>query len=306
MDVRGPFDLESNELLVWEIEKLQGLRFSHRGDIFFHHPALKLPVRGENTDCVSVPSGAKELEVDADEEPTAAKEQRLIHQPVEGVTFDAQLRTKIAYKIAYNGERANGHGKKVDDEQCPSRESQLFGVADPVSEGSIASGEFQQLGEGEGDGDEHERLADRFSLLREILEQITQESGVALVALEVRPQPPVPRCSYLMIEHEKSRCYLLARFKLQNGDQRYLLEIDTSDNRKTMSTRIMGFKAGVKAGKCIDRILRETVKSSLRWPGTMAKYCEPLHSVHHPKESSSGANHARVFDWKQRIRAALG
>lgn len=302
MDVRGPFDPESNELLVWEIEKLQGLRFSHRGDIFFHHPALKLPVRGENTGCVSVPSGAKELEVDADEEPTAAKEQRLIHLPVEGVTFDAQLRTKIAY----NGERANGHGKKVDDEQCPSRESQLFGVADPVSEGSIASGEFQQLGEGEGDGDEHERLADRFSLLREILEQITQESGVALVALEVRPLPPVPRCSYHMIDHEKSRCYLLARFKLQNGDQRYLLEIDTSDNRKTMSTRIMGFKAGVEAGKCIDRILRETVKGSLRWPGTMAKYCEPLHSVHHPKESSSGANHARVFDWKQRIRAALG
>ncbi len=130
MDVRGPFDLESNELLVWEIEKLQGLRFSHRGDIFFHHPALKLPVRGENTGCVSVPSGAKELEVDADEEPTAAKEQRLIHQPVEGVTFDAQLHTKIAQR-----ERASGHGKKVDDEQCPSRESQLFGVADPVSEG---------------------------------------------------------------------------------------------------------------------------------------------------------------------------
>ncbi|WAN09777.1 Tn7-like element transposition protein TnsE [Stutzerimonas balearica] len=175
-----------------------------------------------------------------------------------------------------------------------------------MSEGSIASGEFQQLGEGEGDGDEHERLADRFSLLREILEQITQESGVALVALEVRPLPPVPRCSYHMIDHEKSRCYLLARFKLRNGEQRYLLEIDTSDNRKTMSTRIMGFKAGVEAGKCIDRILRETVKGSLRWPGTMAKYCEPLHSVHHPKESSSGANHARVFDWKQRIRAALG
>ena len=64
---------------------------------------------------------------------------------------------------------------------------------------------------------------------------------------------------------------------------------DTSDNRKNMSTRIMGFKAGVEAGKCIDRILRETVKSSLRWPGTMAKYCEPLHSAHYPKESSSGA-----------------
>ncbi len=131
MDVRGPFDLESNELLVWEIEKLQGLRFSHRGDIF-SITLLSSYLSGENTGCVSRLSGAKELEVDADEEPTAAKEQRLIHQPVEGVTFDAQLHTKIAY----NGERANGHGKKVDDEQCPSRESQLFGVADPVSEGS--------------------------------------------------------------------------------------------------------------------------------------------------------------------------
>lgn len=299
MDVRGPFDPESNELLVWEVEKLQGLRLTHRGDVFFHHPALKLAVRGESLGCVSVPSGATELEVDADEEPTASKEQKLINLPVEGITFDAQLRTKIAY----NGERANGHGKRVDDDQCPSRESQLFSVADPVSGGSIASGEFQQLGEE--DGYEHERLADRFLLLRDILEQITQESGVELVSLEVRPLPPVPRCSYHMIDHEKSRCYLLARFKLQNGEQRCLLEIDTSDNRKTMSTRIMGFKAGFEAGKCIDRILRETVKGSLRWPGTMARYCEPLHSVHHPKESSSGANHSRIFDWKQRICTAL-
>ncbi|MES1993605.1 MAG: Tn7-like element transposition protein TnsE [Pseudomonadota bacterium] len=297
MDVRGPFDPKSNELLAWEIETLLGLKSTHRGDVFFHHPALKLPVKGENTGCVSVPSGAEEVEVDADKEPTAAKEPRLIHLPVEGIAFDAQLSTKIAY----NGERAGSHGKKVDDEQFQTRESKLIGVADPVSGGCIAPGEFQQLGEGE----EHERFAGLFSLLREIIEQISKESGIALASLEVSPLPPVRRCSYHMIDHEKSRCYLLARFKLQNGNQRYLLEIDTSDNRKTMSTRIMGFKAGVEPEKCIDRILKETVKGSLRWPSTMAKFCEPLHSVHHPKESSFGANDARLFGWKQRIRAAL-
>lgn len=297
MDVRGPFDPKSNELLAWEIETLQGLRSTHRGDVFFHHPALKLPVKGENTGCVSVPSGAEEVEVDADKEPTAAKEPQLIPLPVEGIAFDDQLSTKIAY----NGERAGGHGKKVDDEQFQTRESKLFGVADPVSGGCIEPGEFQQLGEGE----EHDRFAGHFLLIREIIEQISKESSIALASLEVNQLPPVRRCSYHMIDHEKSRCYLLARFKLQNGNQRYLLEIDTSDNRKTMSTRIMGFKAGVEPEKCIERILKETVKGSLRWPSTMAKFCEPLHSVHHPKESSFGANHARVFDWKQRIRAAL-
>ena len=56
-------------------------------------------MRGEGTGCVSVPSGAEEVEVDAIEEPTAAKEPRLIHLPVEGITFDAQLSTRCGRKI---------------------------------------------------------------------------------------------------------------------------------------------------------------------------------------------------------------
>ena len=72
-----------------------------------------------------------------------------------------------------------------------------------------------------------------------------------------------------------------------------------------MSTRVMGFKADVEVEKCIGRILKKTVKGSLRWPSNMADFCEPLHSVHHPKESQSSTNHARVNDWKQRIRDVL-
>jgi hypothetical protein len=40
----------------------------------------------------------------------------------------------------------------------------------------------------------------------------------------------------------------------------------TSNNRNTLSTRILGFKVGFEAEKCIARILKETVKGSLRWP----------------------------------------
>jgi len=52
----------------------------------------------------------------------------------------------------------------------------------------------------------------------------------------------------------------------------------------------------------IDRRLNEgRGQGQVNRPG----FSEPLHSVHHPKESSSGAKHARVSDWRQRIRAAL-
>ncbi|WP_122310462.1 Tn7-like element transposition protein TnsE [Pseudomonas amygdali] len=297
ISVRGPFDLESNELLIWEIETLQGLRLDHRGDVFFHHPAFKLPVKGKSSGSLPIPSEAEELEVDADEEPTAAREPRLIHLPVEGVTFDSQLSTKIAYE----GERAGFHGKRIDDAQCASKESNLIGVADPVSGGSIAPGEFQQLG----DGEELEQFADRFSQLREVIEQIAEEPDITLLSLDVKPLPSVPRCSYHMIDRDRPRCYLLAGFTLKNGNRRYLLEIDTSDSRKTLSTRIMGFNEGIETGKCVERILRGAVKGSLRWPAFMSKYCDPLYSVHHPKESASADKNGKIFDWKQRIRAIL-
>lgn len=114
-------------------KSFRGLRFSHRGDIFPITLLSSYP-SGERTQVVSVSSGAKELEVDADEEPDCCHMKRLIHLPVEGVTFGCSAAHQDP-----PGERANGHGKKVDDEQCPSKESQLFGVVDPVSEASIRS-----------------------------------------------------------------------------------------------------------------------------------------------------------------------
>lgn len=47
MDVLGPLDWDSKEMLVWEIKTLQGLELNCFQPIAFHHPALKLSVSGE-------------------------------------------------------------------------------------------------------------------------------------------------------------------------------------------------------------------------------------------------------------------
>lgn len=176
-----------------------------------------------------------------------------------------------------------------------------MGVADDVTGGTIAPGEFQQL-ENEIDPSSY---PSRFVLLLEIIRDIAKVPGIKLADVEVKSLPPVPRCSYHMIDGDKPRCYLLASFRLEDGRQRYLLEIDTSDKRKTMSTRVMGFKVGLDARECIGRILKETVQGSLRWPSIMATLCEAMHAVHHPKERSAEAIHAKVADWGLRIRAVL-
>ena len=142
-------------------------------------------------------------------------------------------------------------------------------------------------------------------LLREVIEEIIQEFDIELLSPNTKPLPMVPRCRGYMMEDGRPRYYLLARFRLPNGSERYLLEIDTSDNRKRLSTRVLEFDVGIDAQKAIAGIQRSTVKSSLRWPRTMAKCCARLHSVHHPKEMEVGVDQPKIRSWKQRLYHAL-
>ncbi|WP_172118835.1 Tn7-like element transposition protein TnsE [Halomonas hibernica] len=170
---------------------------------------------------------AEEIEVDAEEEPTGAKEAKLIYPPIEGVAFDGQINTTVVH----NGDRASSRGKKSEDEKFPAsdEESKSLGIADSVIDGSIAPGDLQQLGDEKID---HEQCFNYFPQLSEIIKQIANESDTALLQMQVKPLPVVPRCSYHMMDSETRRCYLLVRFRLRNGSERYLLEIDTTDNWK--------------------------------------------------------------------------
>lgn len=297
IEVQGPLDGDSRELLVWEIKSLKGLKFPSGHTIFFHHPSLRQQVRGEGSGWRRQAADSWDIEVDAEEEPDEAKMRRLLELPLEGVSFEGHRATRIAYK----GLRANGHGRPTDGDVVTGGGTTTTGVADDVTGGTIAPGEFQQL-ENEIDPSSY---PNRFVLLLEIIRDIAKGPDLELVEVEVKPLPPVPRCSYHMIDGDKPRCYLLASLRLENGSQRYLLEIDTSDKRKSMSTRIMGFKASPDARQSIGRILKEIVQGSLRWPTSMAELCDPMHAVHHPQERSAEALKAKVDDWRLRIRAAL-
>ncbi|CAD7559999.1 TPA: transposase [Aeromonas hydrophila] len=297
MEAQGPLDQDRRELLVWEIRGLRGLRLDCRDEIHFHHPSLRLSVKGGGGGRMPPAPGTEDIEVDEEEEPDDGRERQLLELPIEGIAFDEHPSTRIAYQ----GQRATGQGKRMDDDTVPGGETRILGLADDVTGGTVAPGEFQQLDVPKDTG----LFPNRFVMLRDIIRQIGEEPGIELLELEVKPLPQVPRCSYHMMDENTPRCYLMARFRLEDGWERYLLEIDTSDNRKRLSTRIMGFREGGEARQYIDKILKEMVKASLRWPSTMVKFCEPLYTVHHPRECSYGAHDAGVFNWKQRIGVLL-
>lgn len=133
-------------------------------------------------------------------------------------------------------------------------------------------------------------------VLSDILHKLIEELDIAVFDLDVRPMPLVARCKCHMIDHGIPRYYLLARFLLRNGSERYLLEIDASDIRKLMSTQVMGLKEGVESRVYIKNILASIVKRSLCWPKRMDRYCDPLHLVSHPENTHQDDCEVRLYD----------
>jgi hypothetical protein len=299
VNARGPYDSDDREMLIWEISGLHGLDAgTSEHDIYFHHPSLKLPVRGTGEGRGGTGAqGADDIEVDTEQEPDEAKERQTIELPMEDIVFSNSATTKLAY----NGKQAGRLGQGDQDELEDPNSPKVLGIGDDVIGGSITPGEYQQLEA------EERQYSNRFVMLKQIIRQIAGESDkkLSLLELKVQPLPHLPRCSYHKMEDEELRCYLTARFRLEDGRERYILEIDTSDNKKKLSTRILGFNGAVEIKCDIEKIFKAVVRNSLSWPRDMGKECDVLYSVHHPKEGVGDEGKERVSSWKARIKSCL-
>jgi len=299
VNAKGPYDSDDREMLIWEISALRGLDVgTNEQEIYFHHPSLKLPVRGTGEGRGgSGAKGADDIEVDTEQEPDEAKERQTIELPVEDIVFSNSATTKLAY----NGKKAGILGQEYQGELEGPNNPKVLGIGDDVIGGSIAPGEYQQLEA------EERQYSNRFVMLKQIIRQIAGESDgkLSLLELKVQPLPQLPRCGYHKMEDEKPRCYLTAKFRLEGGKECYILEVDTSDDKKKLSTKILGFKGGIDEISCFEKLVRGVVKNSLGWPRDMGKYCETVCSVHHPKESDGEEGEERIRSWKSRIKSRL-
>lgn len=300
MEAQGPLDQDRRELLVWEIRGLLGLRFDCRDEIHFHHPSLRLSVKGEGGGRMPPAPGTEEIEVDEEEEPDDGRERQLLELPIEGIAFDEYPATRIAYQ----GQRATGQGKRVDDDKVPGGEAKILSLADDITGGTVAPGEFQQLDVPKDTG----QFPNRFVMLRNIIRQIAEEPGIELLELEVKPLPQVPRCSYHVMDDGSPRCYLIACFKHPVVGVRCLVDIDLSDAKKNLSTQVLTFKSGSMEKQTIDLLLKALLKGSLRWPmNKLKQHFFDCNSIRHPCMYvwERGDMDVRVQAWCERIYNSL-
>lgn len=293
MEVHGVFNEEKNELLVWEINSIKVLPNTVLGETLFSHPKLKNHVRTPGSEGGGFGGqGGENLLIDTELEPSTDTSKILLDLLSEGLQISHPIQTKVKYA----GERSSGYGKPNQDDDDSSATQQVVGTKDDVKGGQGKAADFDALQESD---KETERFKDRFKVFIDLIKQLANEPDLELISLVVKPLPEVKRCHLHLMADGTERCYLLAKFVV--GEQvRYVLEVDTSDNKRKLSTRIFSLNVETNSNLFLSKVLVLLLKKSIRWPLSIFK-TETFNvlSVKHAKSESHSS------DWVSRLKAAV-
>lgn len=161
---------------------------------------------------------------------------------------------------------------------------------EPISEGSIPSAEFNDV------KDETEDLhlyLDRFSAFQQMIDLFCEEYLVKNFSFLLHKLPNIQGHSKHIRADGNPRCVAEVIFQY-NGQNIVILEVDTSDNKKPLSTRVLSIK-DTNQRNTVDRakVLELVVTQCLRWPkGIFKNICY---------KNSTMLNHRRMNTKKQEI-----
>ena len=293
---RGIYDHDEQEMLVWEIASLSGLPYNNPHTVIFSHPQLKQPIKnGGHPGSGSGGHFLTAIEINTEDEPSSGNERVRIELPSESLSFAQEIKTKINYQ----GQRGSLGGKRVGDGLSDEQAPKNLGVKDDAIDGNGLAGDFEQLGKY--DENITSRYAERFTVLIAVINQLSQDQSLSYLGTKIETLPVVKRCSYHRMKDGNPRCYLLAKFKRADGNLRYILDIDTSDGVRSISTQIL--HSCPDFYELLDKTLILTLRRSLNW-----NIAKPLKfaAVKHPELSiNEDLKTKRIESWGSRLLSSL-
>lgn len=200
--------------------------------------------------------------------------------------------------------RHRNHGTK--DQNLPSNNATSeVSTNEPVSEGSVPSAEFN------GVKDETEDLhlyLDRFSAFQQMIDLFCKENSVKNFSFQLHKLPNIQGHSKHIKTDGNPRCVAEASFQL-NGQNIVILEVDTSDNKKPLSTRVLSIK-DTNQWNHADRakVLELVVTQCLRWPKGIFKHiCYKNSTLNHPRMDSKNQkiSDQELQKWAKRLQSNI-
>ncbi|WP_237738554.1 Tn7-like element transposition protein TnsE [Idiomarina xiamenensis] len=256
LKVRGNLDTETNTLLVYEITELTGIPTGVPSDVEFFSPKFYVPElsggRGDRAGDYRPPNH----EVDEDQDSSGEND------PVQ---IDG-VKTKVEFAKAVNTHKTARKRKKVGSSGSSEggEASSLVSTEEQSPIGDLPSAEWDGLDEAT---DDMHLYASKFESFSKMLDLLATNHQCKVEIMAFRKLPSVGRCKmHLMWDDDSTpRCWMLVRVTV-SGNQFYLMEVDTSDAAKSLSTRVVMASSAKAVIERLSEIEIKLLKKSLSWP----------------------------------------
>lgn len=281
--VRGWKENNSKSMFVYEISSVQNLPVNMPTEVNFYHPDFKIPVQGKANGGKGGQTGQLlEYELHDGEYSDPDKAHMVVRMATTTISFAKAIKTnRVADKT-----QVKRRGSKVDD---LSDVSSVKATTNEENDSGVLPGADWNTVDDITD-DAH-LYKNKFSCFFNMLEYLRSMHGCAIKEYPLRKLPWLARCTkHMLADDANPRC--IALIELIYSDQIFhILEVDTSDAEKSLSTMLLKLKNPSNIQNDITDIEIQLIKGSLRWPtkllgGLYGK--ENYLGVSHPQSKHQG------------------
>lgn len=275
-DTYGYYKSETSEFFVNEISGFQNIPSTISKEVEFYSDKFiesKSGGKGENSSGTT--NNGKEPTIKDDEEGNSDDVQIIDVAPTHFDFLEAIETRKTSKKS-----RHRNQGTK--DQELPSnKEPSGVSTNEPVSEGTVPSAEFKGV---EDETEDLHLYLDRFSAFQQMIDLLCEKNPVKNFSFQLHKLPNIQGHSKHIKTDGNPRCIAEVSFQLNNQNI-VILEVDTSDNKKALSTRVLCLK-DMNRWNQADRakVLELVVTQCLCWPkGIFKNICYKNSTLNHPR-----------------------
>lgn len=283
LNIKGQYDQLTNSMFVWEITAIDKINHTVPIKVEFTSPRFKEQVKGEGqgNDCRSSIANPDKYNVHDGVNANSNTSHVLLHAPPVGISFTEPFEVT---KVVKN-KQSSANVRKDDGETNEANKSVSTEESDVT--GSVPQAEWNLT---EDTSDDAHLYINKFQGFLLMLEKLEEQYGCKIISKEIRKLPKVGRSERHLLKKEGlPRCMAVAVIQC-NGQQFHILEVDTSDGAKALSTKLMVLKEPEKWLVHLVELERLLIKGSLSWPNDhFHVLCgDKHHSIPHPQVKNLG------------------
>ncbi len=297
-DAYGYYKTETSEFFINEISGFQNISSNvSKGVEFYSDKFIESKSSGKGENSSGTKNNGKESTIKDDEEGNSDDVQIIDVVPTHFDFLEA-IETRKTSKRS----RHRNQGKK--DQELPStNKPPEVSTNEPISEGSIPSAEFNGV---EDETEDLHLYLDRFSAFQQMIDLFCKENSITNFSFQLHKLPNIQGHSKHIKTDGNPRCVAEASFQF-NGQNIVILEVDTSDNKKPLSTRVLSIKDTNQWNQA-DRakVLELVVTQCLRWPKGIFKNISSKNStLNHPRMNSKNQeiSESELRNWANRLNS---